>query len=105
MDYYQTVVDKWSCCTREDFQNYYNQVVASDGSFCLAEASAPATTTTTAAPATEVTEPPVFPDRFLRGIFELVALFIGSQIPDALAEVMKQQLILLALNLRQLGVS
>ena len=52
MDYYGTV-DKWSTCSAEDFQNYYN---ARASNFCMATdgTTTPGSTTTTVAPVTTI---------------------------------------------------
>merc|ERR1712049_2342 len=43
MDYTQNP-NKWSPCSVEDFTNYYNRIIDSQGSFCLAAATSPPVT-------------------------------------------------------------
>ena len=42
LDYNQAIVDKWSCCSQEDFLTLYRM---DPTNFCLAEAEAATTTT------------------------------------------------------------
>ncbi len=86
MDYYLTTFDKWSCCTREDFQNYYKQVTASGMPFCLAAASAPATTTTTPAPDPVIPEPN-FGDMVMKFVIDFVQFLTGPNLAPLLMEV------------------
>jgi hypothetical protein len=39
MNYDLPMQSKWSECSNEDFRNYYKEVTANDGNFCLKEAS------------------------------------------------------------------
>lgn len=52
LDYNQATVDKWSCCSQEDFLTLYRM---DHTNFCLAEAEAATTTTVTTTTTTTTT--------------------------------------------------
>ena len=65
LDYNQAIVDKWSCCSQEDFLTLYRM---DPTNFCLAEAEA-ATTTTTEDGSTEALLQILYGQYFILGVF------------------------------------
>ena len=86
MDYYLDVFDKWTCCTRQDFQEYYQSATTGGKAFCLAPAPAPATTATTTAPEVIIPEPNAG-DLIMKFVIDFVTFLTGSRLAPLLVEV------------------